>query len=86
MHKLTQVSLGGRLNLAPVPSDLERILDIGTGTGIWAMEMGETLQDFPSKTRIACTDQLIICMSTGDRYENAEVRISPVRYCFAQAN
>ncbi|KAL9070259.1 MAG: hypothetical protein Q9161_004952 [Pseudevernia consocians] len=40
MHKLTEVSLGGKLNLAPVSSNLERILDIGTGTGIWAMEMG----------------------------------------------
>ncbi|CAF9915342.1 MAG: hypothetical protein ALECFALPRED_010113 [Alectoria fallacina] len=41
MHKLTEVSLGGKLNLAPVPSNSERILDIGTGTGIWAMEMGD---------------------------------------------
>ncbi|KAF6223568.1 hypothetical protein HO133_000411 [Letharia lupina] len=41
MHKLTEVSLGGKLNLAPVPSNLQRILDIGTGTGIWAMEMGD---------------------------------------------
>ncbi|CAD6573919.1 MAG: hypothetical protein ASARMPRED_006361 [Alectoria sarmentosa] len=40
MHKLTEVSLGGKLNLAPVPSNPERVLDIGTGTGIWAMEMG----------------------------------------------
>lgn len=43
MHKLTEVSLGGKLNLAPVHSNLQRILDIGTGTGIWAMEMGEAL-------------------------------------------
>ena len=40
MHKLTEVSLGGKLNLAPIPPDPQRILDIGTGTGIWAMEMG----------------------------------------------
>ena len=45
MHKLTEVSLGGKLNLATVPSDSQRILDIGTGTGIWAMEMGKILQD-----------------------------------------
>ena len=45
MHKLTEVSLGGKLNLATVPSNPQRILDIGTGTGIWAMEMGEILQD-----------------------------------------
>lgn len=45
MHKLTEVSLGGKLNLAPVPPNPQRILDIGTGTGIWAMEMGEPLLD-----------------------------------------
>lgn len=43
MHKLTEVSLGGKLNLANVPSNPQRILDIGTGTGIWAMEMGKIL-------------------------------------------
>lgn len=40
MHKLTEVSLGGKLNLAPIPKDPRRILDVGTGTGIWAIEMG----------------------------------------------
>ena len=45
MHKLTEVSLGGQLNLAPIPPNPQRILDIGTGTGIWAIEMGEPLLD-----------------------------------------
>lgn len=40
MHKLVEVSLGGKLNLAPIMQNPQRILDIGTGTGIWAMEMG----------------------------------------------
>jgi methylase of polypeptide subunit release factors len=34
------MALGGRLYLAPLGKDIHRILDIGTGTGIWAMEMG----------------------------------------------
>lgn len=42
MHKLTEVTLRGKLNLAPIPKDPQRILDIGTGTGIWAIEMGKT--------------------------------------------
>lgn len=40
MHKLVEVSLGGKLNLAPIPAQPQRILDIGTGTGVWAIEMG----------------------------------------------
>ena len=40
MHKLVEVSLGGKLNLAPIPPNPQRILDIGTGTGVWAIEMG----------------------------------------------
>lgn len=42
MHKLVEVSLGGKFNLAPM-KNLRRILDIGTGTGIWAIEMGKSL-------------------------------------------
>lgn len=41
MHKLVEVSLGGKLNLAPIPAHPQRILDIGTGTGLWAIEMGD---------------------------------------------
>ncbi|KAL9006940.1 MAG: hypothetical protein Q9188_000316 [Gyalolechia gomerana] len=40
MHKMTEVSLGGKLNLAPIPKNARRILDVGTGTGIWAIETG----------------------------------------------
>lgn len=33
--------LGDRLHLSPVPESVSRILDIGTGTGIWAMDMAD---------------------------------------------
>lgn len=40
MDKLVEVSLKGKKNLAPIAKQPQRILDLGTGTGIWALEMG----------------------------------------------
>lgn len=40
MHKLVEVTLKGKLNLAPIAKNPQRILDIGTGTGLWAVEIG----------------------------------------------
>lgn len=39
-HQLWNLSLKGRLYLAPIEKPAE-VLDIGTGTGIWVMEMAE---------------------------------------------
>lgn len=33
--------LDGELLTAPIPKDPQMILDIGTGTGIWAIDAGE---------------------------------------------
>lgn len=42
-HHLMVWGIGGKLFLAPIPvGKTHRILDIGTGTGIWAMEMGDS--------------------------------------------
>lgn len=35
-----KLALDGKLFLAPVEGESLRVLDIGTGTGIWAMELG----------------------------------------------
>jgi len=43
MHKMTEVTLGRKLHLAPIMRRPRRILDLGTGTGIWAVEMGMTI-------------------------------------------
>lgn len=40
MHKLVEVTFEGKLNLVPIPKNPQRILDIGTGTGLWAVEIG----------------------------------------------
>ncbi|CAF9922632.1 MAG: hypothetical protein HETSPECPRED_005107 [Heterodermia speciosa] len=41
VHKMTTVMLHDRLHLSPIAKDPQRILDLGTGTGIWAMDMGD---------------------------------------------
>ena len=46
MYHVLKLAMSGRPFLAPLPlpGSALRILDVGTGTGIWAMEMGD---DFP---------------------------------------
>lgn len=38
-HHLNTLILGGELFLAPIPADVQNVLDVGTGTGIWAMSV-----------------------------------------------
>ena len=33
--------MGNKLYFSPIGEGIERVLDIGTGTGIWAIEMGD---------------------------------------------
>lgn len=41
MHQLLRIVMKEKLHLAPLDKDKPtRILDIGAGTGIWAVEMG----------------------------------------------
>ncbi|KAI9729539.1 MAG: hypothetical protein M1834_006735 [Cirrosporium novae-zelandiae] len=40
-HGLIMNLCGGKLHFAPIPQDPHNIIDIGTGTGIWAIEMGD---------------------------------------------
>ncbi|MCJ1476927.1 hypothetical protein MMC13_005596 [Lambiella insularis] len=40
-HKMMDVAMNGKLYFAPLKGDPKRVLDLGTGTGIWAMEMGD---------------------------------------------
>ncbi len=41
-HHMTKLLLDGKLHLAPIGSNPQRILDLGTGTGIWAIDMGQS--------------------------------------------
>jgi Methyltransferase domain len=40
-HIVWSISLNGRLFLAPLPTEMERALDLGTGTGKWAIEFAD---------------------------------------------
>ncbi|KAI2470355.1 S-adenosyl-L-methionine-dependent methyltransferase [Annulohypoxylon bovei var. microspora] len=40
-HHYLTVMLGDKLFLAPVNDDIEKVLDVGTGTGIWAIDVGD---------------------------------------------
>jgi len=40
-HHLFTLTFDGKLYLAPVPSNVSNVLDIGTGTGIWAMDFAD---------------------------------------------
>ncbi|KAL3472256.1 S-adenosyl-L-methionine-dependent methyltransferase [Aspergillus californicus] len=40
-HHVYNLMLGGKLNLAPVPDDAQKVLDVGTGTGLWAIEFAD---------------------------------------------
>ncbi|KAF2729529.1 S-adenosyl-L-methionine-dependent methyltransferase [Polyplosphaeria fusca] len=44
-HHIQTLRLDGELHLAPIGDNPQRILDLGTGTGIWAIDMGDK---FPS--------------------------------------
>lgn len=51
-HQMLRITLGDKLFLAPIGEKPKNILDIGTGTGIWAIEMADA---FP-ETQIIGTD------------------------------
>lgn len=40
-HQMALRLLEGKLHLAPIEKNLQNALDIGTGTGIWAIEFAK---------------------------------------------
>ncbi|KAJ3550040.1 hypothetical protein NM208_g185 [Fusarium decemcellulare] len=44
-HHLLSLSLEGKLHLSPLKKDIQKAVDIGTGTGIWAIDFAD---EFPN--------------------------------------
>jgi ubiquinone/menaquinone biosynthesis C-methylase UbiE len=44
MHVSFRLLLGGKLAMAPFRETPRYVLDVGTGTGIWAIQFGECLR------------------------------------------
>ncbi|KAJ4188377.1 hypothetical protein NW755_006535 [Fusarium falciforme] len=44
-HHIYRLLIGGKLHLAPIGDNPQRVLDLGTGTGIWAMDFAD---EYPS--------------------------------------
>jgi ribosomal protein L11 methylase PrmA len=38
------LTLDGKLSLAPIGKNVNRVLDVGTGTGIWAIDFGMNIR------------------------------------------
>ena len=45
MHQLLRITMRDQLHFAPITERNPKILDVGTGTGIWAIEMGDEYPD-----------------------------------------
>jgi ubiquinone/menaquinone biosynthesis C-methylase UbiE len=41
MHAMMSIVYGNKPHFAPISLTQQRILDLGTGSGIWCIEMGE---------------------------------------------
>lgn len=41
LHHVRNLTLGGALFRAPIPTSPQRVLDVGTGTGIWAIDFAD---------------------------------------------
>ncbi|KAJ9155342.1 Methyltransferase domain-containing protein [Pleurostoma richardsiae] len=51
-HHVLTLSAGGKLYHAPLPDNMQDVLDIGTGTGIWAIDFADSHPD----TQVVGTD------------------------------
>ncbi|KAF2261458.1 S-adenosyl-L-methionine-dependent methyltransferase [Lojkania enalia] len=88
-HHAFRLTLDGALYRAPIPKDVQHVLDVGTGTGIWAIEFAD---EHPS-AQVIGTDLSPIqptevppnCSFLIDDFENDWVFRQPFDYIHTRA-
>jgi ubiquinone/menaquinone biosynthesis C-methylase UbiE len=58
LHHVYRLVQGGRLHVAPI-SNPQRVLDMGTGTGLWALDFAELVQ-FQGRQQTIITHAYIV--------------------------
>lgn len=81
-HHIQTLSLGGKLHLAPIGETPGRVLDVGTGTGIWAIGMllsiNKLILMFANLTSTCrLRRQIPICRDSGQRHQPYSTFSSP---------
>jgi hypothetical protein len=71
VHEMTLLMMGRKLFLAPLPPSPQRVIDVGTGTGIWAIDFGKIF----SRRRPPIRRRCLLCHVIADKYPSAEVCI-----------
>lgn len=56
-HHIYSLLLGGELYRAPIGKNPQRVLDLGTGTGIWALDFAELGPLNPFKVKYLILDE-----------------------------
>lgn len=69
---MVTLMLDSKLYLAPIPEDVQNVLDVGTGTGIWAMYVDHYRSNLASASLIM-TSTVISPMSIQQRQLQAQI-------------
>lgn len=79
LHTMMMESTDGRLFYAPVGQYPQKVIDLGTGTGLWAIECKRMAPNY--ERRLTC--------AVGDRYPSAEIMgldLSPIQPAWVPPN
>jgi hypothetical protein len=63
-HTIFQLSLDDKLHLAPIPQHVQCVLDVGTGTGLWASDFG-----------IPSSDLLMLVLTTCQAHQHPSAHV-----------